>query len=123
MNRIGVVSYLLVNFWYTRMAANRSAMMALLTNRVGDWGYSLGMFALIGTIASLDFATWFGVAWGYNHWVNEIICCLLVIGVVGKSSQIGLHTWLPWAMEGFTNVRALLKLHYMRKHPVKNKNK
>lgn len=108
MNRIGVVSYLLVNFWYTRMAANRSAMMALLTNRVGDWGYSLGMFALIGTIASLDFATWFGVAWGYNHGVNEIICCLLVIGVVGKSSQIGLHTWLPWAMEGPTPVSALL---------------
>jgi len=105
---IGVVSYLLVNFWYTRMAANRSAMMALLTNRVGDWGYSLGMFALIGTIASLDFATWFGVAWGYNHGVNEIICCLLVIGVVGKSSQIGLHTWLPWAMEGPTPVSALL---------------
>lgn len=116
---VGVVSYLLVNFWYTRLAANRSAMMALLTNRVGDWGYSLGMFALIAVIGSLDFSTWFGVSWGYNSSINEIITLLLVIGVIGKSSQIGLHTWLPWAMEGRLEKRALLinKSHYMREHP------
>lgn len=116
---VGVVSYLLVNFWYTRLAANRSAMMALLTNRVGDWGYSLGMFALIAVIGSLDFSTWFGVSWGYNSSINEIITLLLVIGVIGKSSQIGLHTWLPWAMEGCLEKRALLinKSHYMREHP------
>jgi NADH:ubiquinone oxidoreductase subunit 5 (subunit L)/multisubunit Na+/H+ antiporter MnhA subunit len=114
---VGVVSYLLVNFWYTRLAANRSAMMALLTNRVGDWGYSLGMFALIAVIGTLDFSTWFGVSWGYNCYINEIITLLLVIGVVGKSSQIGLHTWLPWAMEGCLEKRALFKFHYMREHP------
>lgn len=114
---VGVVSYLLVNFWYTRLAANRSAMMALLTNRVGDWGYSLGMFALIAVIGTLDFSTWFGVSWGYNCYINEIITLLLVIGVVGKSSQIGLHTWLPWAMEGCLDKRALSKFHYMREHP------
>jgi hypothetical protein len=116
---IGVVSYLLVNFWYTRLAANRAAMMALLTNRIGDWGYSLGMFALIGVIGSLDFQTWFSVAWGYNSYISEIITIALVIGVIGKSSQIGLHTWLPFAMEGLFNNRALLKLHYMREYLVK----
>lgn len=78
-------------------------MMAFLTNRVGDWGYSLGMFAIVSVISTLDLPIWFGISWGYSENLNGLLTALLVIGVVGKSSQIGLHTWLPFAMEGFTN--------------------
>ena len=114
---VGVVSYLLVNFWFTRGAANRAAMMALLTNRVGDWGYTIGLLIAVSSILTLDTACLFGLAPVLNSTVVTFITLALTIGVMGKSAQLGLHAWLPHAMEGFQN-RALLKLHYMREHPL-----
>lgn len=105
---IGVVSYLLVNFWYTRASANRAAMMALLTNRVGDWGYTLALLICISTIGSIDLSTLLGLGAVINEKLLTIFCMLLCIGVMGKSAQIGLHIWLPHAMEGPTPVSALL---------------
>jgi NADH-ubiquinone oxidoreductase chain 5 len=105
---VGVVSYLLVNFWYTRAAANRAAMMALLTNRVGDWGYTLGAFCIVSLLGTLDLKVLFGLSPLLHEGVNTVITLLLVIGVMGKSAQLGLHAWLPHAMEGPTPVSALL---------------
>ena len=105
---VGVVSYLLVNFWFTRGAANRAAMMAFLTNRVGDWGYTLGLLVAVSTILSLDTACIFGLAPILNQNIVTIITLMLTIGVMGKSAQLGLHAWLPHAMEGPTPVSALL---------------
>jgi NADH-ubiquinone oxidoreductase chain 5 len=105
---VGVVSYLLVNFWYTRAAANRAAMMALLTNRVGDWGYTLGAFIALSVLLTLDCSTIFGVSPLLLSHITTVITLALVIGVMGKSAQLGLHAWLPHAMEGPTPVSALL---------------
>jgi len=105
---VGVVSYLLVNFWYTRAAANRAAMMALLTNRVGDWGYTLGLLLSLSVLLSLDNSTIFGLSPIISEKLNTVITLFLVIGVMGKSAQLGLHAWLPHAMEGPTPVSALL---------------
>jgi len=124
---VGLVSYLLVNFWFTRGAANRAAMMAFLTNRVGDWGYTLGLLIAVSTLLSLDTNSIFGLAPLLNTNIVTVITLALTIGVMGKSAQLGLHAWLPHAMEGFLNFflkkkikdkRALLKLHYMREHPL-----
>lgn len=98
---VGVVSYLLVNFWFTRGAANRAAMMALLTNRVGDWGYILGLLIAVSGILTLDTACIFGLAPILNTNIVTFITLALTIGVMGKSAQLGLHAWLPHAMEGF----------------------
>jgi NADH-ubiquinone oxidoreductase chain 5 len=105
---VGVVSYLLVNFWFTRGAANRAAMMALLTNRVGDWGYTLGLLIAVSSLVTLDGACLFGLAPILNTNIVTIITLALTIGVMGKSAQLGLHAWLPHAMEGPTPVSALL---------------
>lgn len=105
---VGVVSYLLVNFWYTRAAANRAAMMALLTNRVGDWGYTLGLFIVVSVVLTLDTSIIFSVSTVLNENFLNIFTLALTIGVMGKSAQIGLHAWLPHAMEGPTPVSALL---------------
>ena len=105
---VGVVSYLLVNFWFTRAAANRAAMMALLTNRVGDWGYTLGLYIALSIILTLDNNLLFSVSYILNENIVTVITLALTIGVMGKSAQLGLHAWLPHAMEGPTPVSALL---------------
>ncbi|MBB4286594.1 NADH-quinone oxidoreductase subunit L [Roseospira goensis] len=115
---VGLASYLLIGYWYERPTANAAAIKAFVVNRVGDFGFALGIFGcfvLFGTI-NLDqmFAaapqmadatvSFFGVEW---HALT-IIGVLLFIGAMGKSAQIGLHTWLPDAMEGPTPVSALI---------------
>lgn len=116
---VGVCSYLLVSFWFTRIAANQSSLSAFLTNRVGDAFLTIGMFILLWSLGNLDYSTVFSVAPYINENVITIIGICLLIGAMAKSSQVGLHIWLPMAMEGLLN-RALLKLHYMREHPVLN---
>lgn len=116
---VGVCSYLLVSFWFTRIAANQSSMSAFLTNRVGDCFLTVGMFAILWSIGNLDYATVFSLAPYMNSNIILIIGVCLLIGAMAKSSQVGLHVWLPMAMEGLLNW-ALLKLHYMREHPVLN---
>lgn len=105
---VGVCSYLLVNFWYTRIAANQSSISAFLTNRVGDCFLTIGMFIIIWSFGNLDYSTVFSLAPYFNQDVITLIGICLLIGAMAKSSQIGLHVWLPQAMEGPTPVSALI---------------
>ncbi len=115
---VGLASYLLIGFWFDRPSANAAAIKAFLVNRVGDVGFALGIagvFLLFGTVR-LDeiFAAAPGMAdkmvsvFGVEGHALTILCILLFIGAMGKSAQLGLHTWLPDAMEGPTPVSALI---------------
>ena len=95
---VGVCSYLLVSFWFTRIAANQSSLSAFLTNRVGDCFLTIGMIAILWTLGNLDFATVFSLAPYINENIITIIGICLVIGAMAKSSQVGLHVWLPMAI-------------------------
>ena len=116
---VGICSYLLVSFWFTRIAANQSSISAFLMNRVGDCFLTIGMFATLWSFGNIDYSTVFSLAPYINENITTIIGICLLIGAMAKSSQVGLHIWLPMAMEGLLN-RALFKLHYMREHPVLN---
>jgi NADH-ubiquinone oxidoreductase chain 5 len=105
---VGICSYLLVSFWFTRIAANQSSISALLTNRVGDCFFMIGMFAILWSFGNIDYSTVFSLAPFVNENIVTIIGVCLLIGAMAKSSQIGLHVWLPMAMEGPTPVSALI---------------
>ena len=105
---VGICSYLLVSFWFTRIAANQSSMSAFLTNRVGDCFLTIGMFAILLSFGNIDYYTVFSLAPYFSENVITIIGICLLIGAMAKSSQIGLHVWLPMAMEGPTPVSALI---------------
>ena len=105
---VGICSYLLVSFWFTRIAANQSSMSAFLTNRVGDCFLTIGMFAILWSFGNVDYYTVFSLAPYYNDNIITAIGVCLLIGAMAKSSQIGLHVWLPMAMEGPTPVSALI---------------
>lgn len=105
---VGICSYLLVNFWYTRIAANQSSYSAFITNRVGDCFLTIGMFTMIWSFGNIDYSTVFSLAPFINENIVTIIGICLLIGAMAKSSQIGLHVWLPMAMEGPTPVSALI---------------
>jgi NADH-ubiquinone oxidoreductase chain 5 len=140
---VGLCSYLLINFWFTRVSANKAAMKAMIVNRVGDFGFALGILALYYVFQSVNFSTIFGMVPSMSgslpffpaffdanfggmedsvlgnaaanaanaaanfDWMS-VICLCLFVGAVGKSAQVGLHTWLPDAMEGPTPVSALI---------------
>ena len=105
---VGVCSYLLVSFWFTRIAANQSSLSAFLTNRVGDCFLTIGMFAILLSFGNIDYSTVFSLAPFMSEDVITLIGICLLIGAMAKSSQIGLHIWLPMAMEGPTPVSALI---------------
>jgi NADH-ubiquinone oxidoreductase chain 5 len=115
---VGLCSYLLINFWFTRIQANKSAIKAMIVNRVGDFGLALGIFAIYITFQSVEYSTVFALApylkddvlcfLGFDCHLLTLVGILLFIGAVGKSAQLGLHTWLPDAMEGPTPVSALI---------------
>ena len=115
---VGLCSYLLISFWYTRIQANKSAIKAMVVNRIGDFGLSLGMCAIFLVFNAMDYSTVFAAApsiagstwniFGFEIEKLTVICLLLFVGAVGKSAQLGLHTWLPDAMEGPTPVSALI---------------
>ena len=105
---VGICSYLLVHFWYTRVAAVKSAMNAMFTNRVGDFFLTIGFFAIFFTFGTLDYSIVFSLAPYININVVTFISILLLLGAAAKSAQIGLHIWLPQAMEGPTPVSALI---------------
>jgi NADH-ubiquinone oxidoreductase chain 5 len=105
---VGVCSYLLVSFWFTRIAANQSSLSAFLTNRVGDCFLTIGMFAIIWSFGNLDYATVFSTAPFVSDNIVTLVGVCLLIGAMAKSSQVGLHIWLPMAMEGPTPVSALI---------------
>ncbi|MFS0736402.1 NADH-quinone oxidoreductase subunit L [Sphingomonas sp. 1P06PA] len=115
---VGLASYLLIGFWYHKPSANAAAIKAFVVNRVGDFGFSLGIFGtflVFGTVsipAILEMAP--GMAGstigflGGRFDTMTVLCLLLFVGAMGKSAQLGLHTWLPDAMEGPTPVSALI---------------
>ncbi|HEY4203787.1 MAG TPA: NADH-quinone oxidoreductase subunit L [Xanthobacteraceae bacterium] len=115
---VGLASYLLIGFWYQKPSANAAAIKAFVVNRVGDFGFSLGIFAIFMLIGSVDFETIFHAAPGltgktidFLGWQVDALtltCLLLFMGAMGKSAQFLLHTWLPDAMEGPTPVSALI---------------
>lgn len=115
---VGLASYLLIGFWYHKPSANAAAIKAFIVNRVGDFGFALGIFAVFMLIGSTDFETIFGAApglagktinfFGWHPDALTLTCVLLFMGAMGKSAQFLLHTWLPDAMEGPTPVSALI---------------
>nr|YP_010963376.1 NADH dehydrogenase subunit 5 [Harringtonia lauricola]WNK75965.1 NADH dehydrogenase subunit 5 [Harringtonia lauricola] len=105
---VGVCSYLLISFWFTRIAANQSSMSAFLTNRVGDTFLTIGMITILWSLGNLDYSTVFSLAPYINENLVIIVGICLLIGAMAKSSQVGLHVWLPMAMEGPTPVSALI---------------
>jgi len=115
---VGLASYLLIGFWFDKPAANAAAIKAFLVNRVGDFGFALGIMAIFLVFDSVDYATVFekapdvaGTSIGFLGMELDtltVITFLLFIGAMGKSAQIFLHTWLPDAMEGPTPVSALI---------------
>ena len=105
---VGICSYLLVCFWFTRIAANQSSMSAFLTNRVGDYLLTIGMLAILWSFGNIDYSIVFSLAPFVNENIVTIIGICLLIGAMAKSSQVGLHVWLPMAMEGPTPVSALI---------------
>ncbi len=109
---VGLCSYLLIGFYYLKKSATDAGKKAFVVNRIGDLGFSLGMFLTMLTFGSLDFATVFGRAQAEGAAMNPqtitLICVLLLVGATGKSAQVPLYVWLPDAMEGPTPVSALI---------------
>jgi NADH-quinone oxidoreductase subunit L len=115
---VGLMSYLLIGFWYQKPSANAAAIKAFVVNRIGDFGFLLGIFAIFMLMNSIDFETIFAGAPGltgktidFLGWHADaltLVCLLLFMGAMGKSAQFLLHTWLPDAMEGPTPVSALI---------------
>lgn len=97
---MGICSYLLVHFWYTKISAVKSAMNAMFTNRVGDFFLTISFFAIFFTFGTLDYSVVFSLAPFININVITFITILLLLGAAAKSAQIGLHGWLPFAMDG-----------------------
>jgi NADH-quinone oxidoreductase subunit L len=115
---VGLASYLLIGFWFQKPTANAAAIKAFVVNRVGDFGFALGIFSVFALIGSTDFETIFQAApgitaktidfFGWHANALTLTCLLLFMGAMGKSAQFLLHTWLPDAMEGPTPVSALI---------------
>ena len=115
---VGLASYLLIGFWYQKPSANAAAIKAFVVNRIGDFGFALGIFAVYMLLKTTDFETIFAGApglsgktidfFGWHADALTLICLLLFMGAMGKSAQFLLHTWLPDAMEGPTPVSALI---------------
>ncbi len=126
---VGLMSYLLIGFWYKKPSANAAAMKAFVINRVGDCGFLLGIFGIFMLFGSVSFSIIFANAASYlpvdsaeygdfvlnflGYWLDKhdaltVVCLLLFMGAMGKSAQVPLHTWLPDAMEGPTPVSALI---------------
>src|SRR3984885_6509303 len=117
---VGLASYLLIGFWYYKPEANAAAIKAFIVNRIGDFGFALGIFAVFMMTGAIDLDTIFNQApaiaqahktihlLGHDLDAMTLICLLLFMGAMGKSAQFLLHTWLPDAMEGPTPVSALI---------------
>ena len=115
---VGLCSYLLIGFWYKKDSANKAAIKAFLVNRVGDFGFALGIFLIFIFFGSINYNEVFQVVPNYalkeinflgvNVNIITLICLFLFMGAMGKSAQFLLHTWLPDAMEGPTPVSALI---------------
>lgn len=123
---VGLVSFMLINFWSVRLEANRSAIKAILFNRIGDTFFLLGLVWLVLKLKNVDFLTLQNLSYfefienlsyfGITFLSVDVILIFFFIAAMGKSAQIFLHAWLPDAMEGLF-FRALFKFHHMRGYP------
>ncbi|THD80718.1 MAG: NADH-quinone oxidoreductase subunit L [Phenylobacterium sp.] len=115
---VGLASYLLIGFWFKKPTANAAAIKAFVVNRVGDFGFALGIMTVFWAFGTIQFAQLFPMiaahahqGWHFGNWdfnLVDLACALLFVGAMGKSAQFFLHTWLPDAMEGPTPVSALI---------------
>ncbi len=116
---VGLVSYLLIGFWYERPTANAASLKAFIANRIGDFGFVLGIGLVLAYFGTLDYAPVFAQAgslagttitpWAGGHWsLMSAICICLFVGAMAKSAQVPLHVWLPDSMEGPTPISALI---------------
>lgn len=116
---VGLASYLLIGFWFQRDSANFGSLKAFIVNRIGDFGFLLGIAVIFNYFDTVDYATIFNLAPSFvgktmtvlpnTHWsILTVICILLFIGAMGKSAQMPLHVWLPESMEGPTPISALI---------------
>jgi proton-translocating NADH-quinone oxidoreductase chain L len=109
---VGLSSYLLINFWFTRIQANKAAIKAMIVNKIGDFGILVGIILIFNTFGTFNYHTIFSMSLLNLTEISikniDLICFFLFIGCMGKSAQIGLHMWLPDAMEGPTPVSALI---------------
>ena len=115
---VGLCSYLLIGFWYKKNSANKAAIKAFIVNRVGDFGFAIGIFLIFMYFGTVNYDEVFNLIpefskreinfIGLNFNLITLICLFLFIGAMGKSAQFFLHTWLPDAMEGPTPVSALI---------------
>jgi len=115
---VGLASYLLIGFWHHKDSANKAAIKAFVVNRVGDFGYAIGIAGIFYIFGTISFDSIFSQVDQFSeHQIQflsfsfptlDFLCFLLFIGAMGKSAQLGLHTWLPDAMEGPTPVSALI---------------
>src|SRR6056300_1346153 len=115
---VGLCSFLLINFWFTRLSANKAAIKAMVVNRIGDFALALGIFVIYNEFKTVDYSVLFSLVPYYTtktiYFLQfefdliTTICVLLFVGAMGKSAQLGLHSWLPDAMEGPTPVSALI---------------
>jgi NADH-quinone oxidoreductase subunit L len=115
---VGLASYLLIGFWFKKPTANAASIKAFVVNRVGDFGFALGIMTVFWAFGSIQFAQVFPAVtqhlhqgWQFGNWefrLMDLACALLFVGAMGKSAQFFLHTWLPDAMEGPTPVSALI---------------
>jgi NADH-ubiquinone oxidoreductase chain 5 len=115
---VGLCSYLLINFWFTRVQANKAAIKAMILNRIGDFCLIMGILVIFINYKSVDYSTVAALTplfkyktinfLNFDLNIISVICIFLFLGAVGKSAQLGLHTWLPDAMEGPTPVSALI---------------
>lgn len=115
---VGLCSFLLINFWFTRIQANKAAIKAMIVNRIGDFGLAIGIFLIFSHYKAVDYATVFAITpffsektitfFNTEFLLLNTIGFFLFVGAMGKSAQLGLHTWLPDAMEGPTPVSALI---------------
>jgi len=98
---VGLASYLLINFWFTRLAANFAALKAFLINRIGDWGFMIGILLIFSIIEDISLSNLLVLGLYLNPDLTFLLLIFLLIGAMAKSAQFGLHTWLADAMEGW----------------------
>jgi len=107
---VGLCSFLLINFWFTRLQANKAAIKAMIINRIGDFCLVMGILVIFICFKTVNFCSVFALVQEFKNYtfyffclkggIIEIICIFFFLGAIGKSAQLGLHTWLPDAMEG-----------------------
>ena len=123
---VGLCSFLLINFWFTRLQANKAAIKAMIINRIGDFCLVMGILVIFICFKTVNFCSVFALVQEFKNYtfyffclksgIIEIICIFFFLGAIGKSAQLGLHTWLPDAMEGEYLLNFIFIIFYITQH-------